>query len=120
MSGVHPSTSGANGRHFASLCARLYAYALRADIEAGNSSVPINTFAPVYWGTGGMVYIFKQPWRATERGELPFISNFYRTEAIFDVAGGLMVTCFDDQKDAVEFITRECVPAAFAFYIERW
>ena len=105
--GIHPSTVGTSERHLALLCARLYAYALRADIEAEHSSVPINTFAPGYWGTDGMVYISKQPWRVTERDELPLISNFYRTEAIFDDVEGLMVKCFEDKRDAFEFITRE-------------
>ena len=50
LPGVHPSTYGVIGRHIASLRARLYAYALRSDIEVESSSVPINTFARVYWG----------------------------------------------------------------------
>ena len=82
-------------------------YALRTDIEVEHSSVPANTFAPVYWGTDDMVYIFKQPWRASERDELPFISSFYRTEAIFDDVEGLMVTWFEHKRDAFELVTRE-------------
>ena len=53
-------------------------------LASGACAAPTNSFAPVFWGTDGMVYICKQPWRVSERSELPFISNFYRTEAILD------------------------------------
>ena len=54
-----------------------------------------------------MVYVFKQPWRTSERGDLPFVSHFYRTDAIFNDIDGEIVKLFDDPKEASEFIVRE-------------
>ena len=54
-----------------------------------------------------MVYLFKQPWRASETDELPCVSHFYRVEAIFDDVEGFMAKCFEDKREAFEFITRE-------------
>ena len=56
--------------------------------------------------------MFKQPWRVSEREDHPYLSHFYRTEAIFNDIDGTIVKSFNDPREAAEFLAREnaCPP----------